>query len=319
MLKSRAEWTAVEIRPKILRIIAMVAGRAFVGPKLNHTEDWIHQMINFTIDIFQGGQKLKEWNWMLRPIVQWIIPDMRRIREHHKKAAQYLEPTIKLRIAEEAKPGYQKKNDAIQWLMDRSRKAKGTVDPKEVAYYQLLFSFAAIHTTSGATLHMLFDLAARPEYVVPLREEVTKAWDEAGGNPDRSTVMKLEKLDSFMKESQRLNPPGMGKSNHSITHMVWLTERYSIIHPQSHGAARPSRRLPPSSRDHNLGAQLRPRLQSQRDNLERPREFRRLPVLQPPAQQPRGALALPVFRDISRHNALRTGTPGVSGPVFREQ
>jgi cytochrome P450 len=192
-------------------MIAMIAGRAFVGPTLNRTEVWIQQMINFTIDIFQGGQKLKEWNWILRPLVQWFIPEMRRIREHHVKAARFLEPSIRARLAEEATEGYQKKNDAIQWLMDRSRKAKGTIDPREIAYYQLLFSFAAIHTTNGAALHMLYDLAARPEYVEPLREEVKQAWDESGGHPDRSTVMKLEKLDSFMKESQRLNPPGMGK------------------------------------------------------------------------------------------------------------
>ena len=233
-------------------MIALIAGRAFVGPTLSRNEDWIKQMIDFTIDVFQGGQKLKEWNWMLRPIVQWFIPEMRRIREHHVRAARYLEPTIRARLDEEATDGYQKKNDAIQWLMDRSRKAKGNVDPKEIAYYQLLFSFAAIHTTNSAILQMLYDLAAMPEYTEPLREEINQAWDGAEGHLGRSAVMKLGKLDSFMKESQRLNPPGMGKPFHGRDVISTLLMKFenSIFHTQDHGAHR-ARRLGPTPKGHH--------------------------------------------------------------------
>jgi len=48
----------------------------------------------------------------------------------------------------------------------------------------------------------LLDLAARPEYIKPLREEaqnitVSEDWT-------KSTVAKMYKLDSFIKESARL-------------------------------------------------------------------------------------------------------------------
>lgn len=58
---------------------------------------------------------------------------------------------------------------------------------------------------------MLYDLAAYQEHVAPLREELQTVLSEDGGKFRKSTMPKLRKLDSFMKESQRVNPPGLSK------------------------------------------------------------------------------------------------------------
>ena len=55
--------------------------------------------------------------------------------------------------------------------------------------------------------HVLYDLAARPEYLQPLREEIeaviaTDGWTKAG-------MGKMWKLDSFLRESQRYNGIGI--------------------------------------------------------------------------------------------------------------
>lgn len=50
---------------------------------------------------------------------------------------------------------------------------------------------------------MLLDLAARPEYAQPMREEVQAVINEEGWT--KVAVGKLWKLDSFLKESQRLS------------------------------------------------------------------------------------------------------------------
>lgn len=70
-----------------------------------------------------------------------------------------------------------------------------------------------------ATSHALYDLAAHPEYVAPLREEIEQVIAEDGYEVDGSgmknlkkqSLPKLKKLDSFLKESQRFSPPGLGK------------------------------------------------------------------------------------------------------------
>lgn len=58
----------------------------------------------------------------------------------------------------------------------------------------------------------LYDLAAHPEYVPVLREEIDRiSTQEPGGQLRKKTMPKLRKLDSFIKESQRIHPLGPGK------------------------------------------------------------------------------------------------------------
>ena len=63
-------------------------------------------------------------------------------------------------------------------------------------------------------VHVLYDLAAHPQYVEPLRDEIRAVAIEDGGW-QKSSYSKLRKLDSFIKESQRVNPPTL-LSNHRI-------------------------------------------------------------------------------------------------------
>ena len=58
-------------------------------------------------------------------------------------------------------------------------------------------------TRSQSLTHALYHLAANPEYIKPLREEVEQVIKEQGWT--KAAMNKLRKLDSFMKESQRLN------------------------------------------------------------------------------------------------------------------
>lgn len=68
-----------------------------------------------------------------------------------------------------------------------------------------------------ALSQVVFDLAARPEYIKGLREEIKDVLAEDGYDVDgdgltklkKSSYTKLRKLDSFLKESQRLSPPGI--------------------------------------------------------------------------------------------------------------
>lgn len=56
----------------------------------------------------------------------------------------------------------------------------------------------------------IFELAARPEYVLPLREEIRTCLEERGGYT-KDALNAMHKLDSFIRESQRWNPLDAGK------------------------------------------------------------------------------------------------------------
>ncbi|KAJ5409197.1 uncharacterized protein N7487_003556 [Penicillium crustosum] len=77
---------------------------------------------------------------------------------------------------------------------------------------QLVTSFVAMHTTTICITQALFDLAARPEYIPSLREELEGVIGKGGTQDcylDKESVVKLRKIDSVVRESQRMNPPGL--------------------------------------------------------------------------------------------------------------
>jgi Cytochrome P450 len=57
-----------------------------------------------------------------------------------------------------------------------------------------------------ALAHIVFDLAAHPEYIPGMKEEVERVLIENGGI-SKNISSKLGKLDSLIRESQRMSPP----------------------------------------------------------------------------------------------------------------
>ena len=56
-----------------------------------------------------------------------------------------------------------------------------------------------------ATAHVIYDLCAMPQYIEDIRFEAQTALMKEGGEWNFSAIKKLRKLDSFLKESQRMN------------------------------------------------------------------------------------------------------------------
>lgn len=110
----------------------------------------------------------------------------------------------------------------------------------------MTINFGAIHTSSMSFTHALYDLAAMPNYIQPMREEVETVVKKEGWS--KVALTKMRKLDSFLKESQRFNGLGCSESICDIYHCqlnylfsffdsesgerLHLCRRY--IHPQRH-------------------------------------------------------------------------------------
>lgn len=102
----------------------------------------------------------------------------------------------------------------IQWMLDAadSEEERNTVNLATRYVYAVIGS---LFTVSAALVDCVYDLVAYPEHIAPLREEVERVLKEDGGW-QKGTAAKLELTDSFMKESQRVHPPGPSKSTKTI-------------------------------------------------------------------------------------------------------
>lgn len=118
------------------------------------------------------------------------------------------------------KPGYEKPDDMLQWLMDeRVKRHWFDMDYEYQADAQLFLAFASVNTTTTTIVHMLYDLAAMPEYQEIIRQELEEELAKNDGAWDLALMRSLKKTDSFMKESQRHNPVTFGE----LLKLKWLT------------------------------------------------------------------------------------------------
>ncbi|KAI1470017.1 ent-kaurene oxidase [Daldinia caldariorum] len=198
------EWTPFKIQPFMVRTIARLSGRVFVGPRLNRTEEWMNVSINFAIIAFIAVTKLQFFPPWMRPIAQYLVSELRTIRRDLEKAQAMLTPIIEERIRDAETPGYDKPDDFVQWLQDALPEEQKT-DFYIQGKIQLLLGAASIHTTSNLTTDCIYDLAVHQDMQEILREEAREVFfdDEAWERKD--SMGKLKKLDSFIKESQRLS------------------------------------------------------------------------------------------------------------------
>lgn len=148
---SAKDWTEVNVYSKLLRIVAIVSGRIFIGPELCHDEEYIDAAVNYTTDLMKARgaiQYLPPWiRWLMAP----RLPQVKRLAEREEQARAFLQPVVAARRkAEREQPGYQKPDDMLQWFID-SLKKFGNREDRELAKAQLGLSFAAIHTTTLTT------------------------------------------------------------------------------------------------------------------------------------------------------------------------
>ena len=193
-----------------IEIVARASSQLFGGSQLSHNKEWVQTTIQFAKDAFLGAQQMKRIPSLLRPVARYFIPELQRIAEHHSTARRIIIPMLKEREAQRQKP-----SDFLQWMSD------GAVGPEKdkafIASALLTISFDAIHKAAAAPTQALYDLCTMPQYIEPLREEVEAVLAEHGSFTNRA-LFQLEKMDSFIKESQRFNPLHLSKVVHSISY-----------------------------------------------------------------------------------------------------
>ncbi|KAI5861410.1 putative cytochrome P450 [Durotheca rogersii] len=223
------DWTPIDLHEKLLRVVAQASARIFVGYPMCRNEEWLDCSTKFAIDVMTGGEKLKQWHPYLRPIAQYFVPEMTQIRGDHQRALDLLLPELTRRLAESNSPDASPHNDMIQWMQERARKTGDkSFNNKELANLQMLTATAAIHTTRLAIIHALYDLAARPEYVEPLRQEILEVTKDSKGVLQKQHLTQMRKLDSFMKESQRHSPPSVATFQRKAMIPITLSNGFHI-------------------------------------------------------------------------------------------
>lgn len=192
----------------IAQAVAQVTTRVLCGQELARNEEWIKMSVKTTINAMQTAAAIRE---KYPPYLRWLAPYLMKGPKlslaNRRRAAEVISPIMEKRMA--GKGDGTGHGDGIQWLIAASGARRKSV--LELADEQLFLTIASIHSTSASTLSILHDLADHPMDHENILKELETVQKSCGGMWTKESLYKLERLDSFMKESQRVHPIGLGQ------------------------------------------------------------------------------------------------------------
>ncbi|KAH8999713.1 cytochrome P450, partial [Lactarius deliciosus] len=200
------EWVEVPALKTMQRVICRVTNRVFVGAPLCRNRDYQALNLNLAINVVKFATILRLFPDFLKPLVTRTISDL---PSQVRREMEFIRPMYEERLARMEELGDEKwddgPNDMLMWLMNESKGVERSLEG--VARRMLGVNFASIHTTSSTMTQVLYRLLANPEYVEPLRREVEAVVAEYGWTIDG--MDKMHKIDSFLRETQRLDGLGI--------------------------------------------------------------------------------------------------------------
>ncbi|KAF7513037.1 hypothetical protein GJ744_011303 [Endocarpon pusillum] len=196
------EWKSVLLFPKSVNFIMAISRLVFVGEPLCRNPEWLKSIVAVTQHAFGSVPDLWQTHDITRPLAAWQLPSLQSVRAHRENAKKLLTPILQKRLEQLEDPNFKPPVDLMQVVIDNGKKNGEGRDVDYQLNAIIGTGRAALFTASMTTFQTLYDLASRPEYIEPLRQEAA----ELGDAPlNRSNVGKLTKLDSFLRESQRWN------------------------------------------------------------------------------------------------------------------
>ncbi|CAF3475596.1 unnamed protein product [Fusarium graminearum] len=205
-LTGSLHWTPVKVHDRVLRLIATNNARAFQGTAASEDEEWLSASTGYVLACFDCIRALKQWHPWLRPLVYRLIPERAAIKDQWAKGRKRVMASMKER--QQKGGNIEDPPTMLDHLSNGKHEGMANDIEKQLVHQMNLIAVGTV-TTYSSTTQAIYDLATHPEYVPILRQEVESVSRDANGNFTRDSTLAMEKLDSFIKESQRFHSPDL--------------------------------------------------------------------------------------------------------------
>ncbi|KAF7360639.1 hypothetical protein MVEN_00795600 [Mycena venus] len=195
------EWKLVQIMPAALKVVARTSSRLFLDLPLCRDPEYLQFCIDSSTDVFTRGELIKFFPQFLRPIVGPLLSARKR---NERRAAKFFGAMVDERLKLDNEYGtdwLDRPNDLVSWLL---AVAQGEDRTTPLVIQRILtVNSVAVQTSAMALTNALYDLVTYPEHILPMREEVKRVVAVQGWT--KAALGNMFKLDSFVRESQRIN------------------------------------------------------------------------------------------------------------------
>ncbi|TQS35162.1 hypothetical protein Golomagni_04424 [Golovinomyces magnicellulatus] len=234
------DWTTIQLYQTLAKIVAMVSGRLFVGRPLCRNEEWINASINYTFQVTNVKDALSKWPRWKANILGSYCKEVRSIEKFKKQYAKLVQPIVDSHLAKEGNEKIyddegNEQGNILACILARMSPEEHKI-PGFLVNQLLSLSFASIHTTTITVTNLIYDLASHREYIPLLLDEIKEVMAEDGYETTddgtlrlhKTSLPKLSKLDSFLKESQRVNPLSLVSHVRTTTSNLMLSSGHLI-------------------------------------------------------------------------------------------
>ncbi|KAM0351705.1 hypothetical protein ACHAPU_002715 [Fusarium lateritium] len=206
MLGQYKDWTSVKVHDRVLRLVATNNARVFQGTAASLDNEWLDASTGYVLACYDCIRAIKQWHPWLRPIVYRFIPERAAIKDQWAKGRKRI--TASMRERKQKGGNLEDPPTMLDHLSSGKNEAIADDVDVQLLHQMTLIAVGTV-TTFSSTTQAIYDLAAHPEYIPMLREEVESVPRDHNGDFNKDSILAMEKLDSFLKESQRLNSPDL--------------------------------------------------------------------------------------------------------------
>ncbi|KUI56676.1 Ent-kaurene oxidase [Cytospora mali] len=205
------EWTEFQPYKALSYVSARLGAEVIVGPAFCDNPKWLHVAVEYTENLFRTVVVLRCFPKWMHPVLSRVLPSYwegwRLLRGGQRLLGPKIQELLDKNNAGTWQPQDDKPEDlnVLSWLASLAKGRDRNADV--IGHVLVMVALAAVHTTLLRMVNVLYDVVnAGPQLQKELLDEIAvvaaRGWHD-NGNPYDA----LEKLDSVLRESQRMSPP----------------------------------------------------------------------------------------------------------------
>lgn len=197
-----------------MRLVSRISARIFHSAASAENDQWLDIAAEHVHSTIVWTENLKKWPCFLRPFVYRFVQGRGYMVQRFEEGKALVAQTLQQKKANTGKP-LSNPQTLLDYLYD------GQLGPDDVEAHtiaQINLCVAAIQSMAATVTQCLMDLATHQKYAPEILDEIHAVIERNGGVVDKRALTDMWKLDSFIKETQRLNPPDLS----------WLPSTYHL-------------------------------------------------------------------------------------------
>ncbi|KAI2601879.1 cytochrome P450 [Hypoxylon sp. NC1633] len=188
----------------LLPLFARTVARIIYGPELCENEEWLETIFKYINSIMMAPPTvLAIYLPWFRWLGKYFEKNTKQVYKLRRKAATLVRHILQKHIHQDPSTSHDDDN-GIQWLVERYNSSGKRLTPEALVQDLLFITVAAIQTSAAVGTSILLDMMDHTESIEEIRAEIAQVEKENSGWSQHA-LGQLRVLDSFMKESMRLN------------------------------------------------------------------------------------------------------------------